>query len=276
MTFRILLPAEFQDIHRRAALAWVRRGHEFSREEWQVAIRAFDLLKEAAVVTQQDILPFPAVYYRYVDKPHADTFIQTLLKADEIESSGVQAWAEVAVGIPQWLRQVGLASTHQLAARLLIAYCLYWWYAFAYGYIFEVEVLRDLAESGVQFTAHELTSRQGRMSPWDLEVLGFRGDIKRSLFFPHTLRGRRLPYAFYIISLTQAHRSRKLVVMMRQAMWDAIDGKATLTTLSNLINVLPATARVRVSGVEVIVADYALWKHLVFQCQSEKEEGDYV
>jgi hypothetical protein len=48
MTFRILLPAEFQDIHRRAALAWVRRGHEFSREEWQVAIRAFDLLKEAA------------------------------------------------------------------------------------------------------------------------------------------------------------------------------------------------------------------------------------
>ena len=33
MTFRILLPAEFQDIHRRAALAWVRRGHEFSRED---------------------------------------------------------------------------------------------------------------------------------------------------------------------------------------------------------------------------------------------------
>ncbi len=124
MTFRILLPAEFQDIHRRAALAWVHRGHEFSREEWQVTIRAFDLLKEAAVVTQQDILPFPAVYYRYVDKPHADAFIQTLLKADEIESSGVRAWAEIAGGIPQRLRQVGLVPTHQPSARLLIAYCL--------------------------------------------------------------------------------------------------------------------------------------------------------
>jgi len=270
MTFRILLPAEFQDIHRRAALAWVRRGHEFSREEWQVAIRAFDLLKEAAVVTQQDILPFPAVYYRYVDKPHADAFIQTLLNADEIEPSGVQAWAEVAEGIPQQLRLVGLVPAHQPSTRLLIAYCLYWWYAFAYGYIFEVEVLRDLAESGVQFTAHELTSRQGRMSPWDVEVLGFRGDIKRSLFFLHTLRGRRLPYTFYIVSLTQAHRSRKLVVMMHQAMWDVIDGETILTTLSNLVNVLPDAARVRVSGVEVIVADYALWKRLVLQCQSDE------
>jgi hypothetical protein len=270
MTFRILLPAEFQDIHRRATLAWVRRGHEFSREEWQVAIRAFDLLKEAAVVTQQDILPFPAVYYRYVDKPHADAFIQTLLNADEIESSGVQAWAEVARGIPQQLRLVGLAPTHQPPTRLLIAYCLYWWYAFAYGYIFEAEVLRDLAESGVQFTSHELTSRQGRMSPWDLEVLGFRGDIKRSLFFLHTLRGRRLPYTFYIVSLTQVHRSRKLVVMMHQAMWDVIDGETILTTLSNLVNVLPDAARVRVSGVEAIVADYALWKRLVLQCQSDE------
>ena len=270
MTFRILLTAEFQDIHRRTALAWVRRGHEFSREEWQVAIRAFDLLKEAAVVTQQDILPFPAVYYRYVDKPHADAFIQTLLKADEIESSGVRAWAEVAGGIPHRLRQVGLAPTHQPSARLLIAYCLYWWYAFAYGYIFEVEVLRDLAQSDIQFTAHELTSRQERMSPWDLEVLGFRGDIKRSLFFLRTLRGRRLPYTFYIVSLTRAHRSRKLVVIMRQAMWDVIDGETILTTLSNLVNVLPDAARVRASGVEVIVADYALWKRLVLQCQSDK------
>jgi hypothetical protein len=64
--------------------------------------------------------------------------------------------------------------------------------------------------------------------------------------------------------------------MMRQAMWDVIDGETILTTLSNLNNVLPATARVRVSGVEVIVADYALWKRLVFQCQSEKEEEDHV
>lgn len=276
MTFRILLPAEFQDIHRRAALAWVRRGHEFSRDEWRVVIRAFDLLKEAAVVTQEGILPFPAIYYRHVDRPHADAFIKTLLDADKIEPTGGQAWAEVARNIPLWLRQVGLAPSHQPAARLLVAYCLYWWYAFAYGYIFEVEILRDLAQSGVQFIAHDLTKRQERMSPWDLEVLGFRGDIKRSLFFLQTLRGRRLPYTFYIVRLTQARRSRTLVVMMRQAMWAAIDGETILTTLSNLADVLPDTCRVRISGVEIIVADYGLWKRLVRQRQSGKVEGDHV
>lgn len=276
MTYRILLPAEFQDVHRRAALAWVRRGHEFNRDEWQIAIRAFDLLKEAAVVTQQGILPFPAVYYRHVDESHADAFIQTLLEADEVEPAGVQAWAKVARSISPRLRQVGLAPSHQPAARLLVAYCLYWWYAFAYGYILEVEILRDLAQSGVQFTAHDLTRRQERMSPWDLEVLGFRGDIKRSLSFLQTLRGRRLPYTFYIVRLTQANQSRTLVVMMRQAMWDAIDGGTILTTLSNLAEVLPDTARVPIAGVEVIVADYVHWKRLVLQRQSGKEENDHV
>lgn len=115
------------------------------------------------------------------------------------------------------------------------------------------------------------------MSPWDLEVLGFRGDIKRSLFFLQTLRGRRLPYTFYIVRLTQVRHSRTLVVMMRQAMWATIDGETILTTLSNLADVLPDAACVRISGVEVIVADYELWKRLVRQRQSGKKvESDHV
>ena len=276
MVLRILLPAEFQDVHRQAVLAWVRRGHEFNHEEWQVAIRAFDLLKEASVVTRQGILPFPVVYHRHVDEPYADSFIQTLLDTPEIESVGVQTWAEVASKIFIELRQAGLVPPHQPATRLLVAYCLYWWYAFAYGYIFEVQVLRDLAQSGIQFTAHDLTSRQERVSPWDLEVLGFRGDVKRSLFFLQTVRGQHLPHAFYILRLTQKNRSRTLVVMMRQAMWDVIDGETILTTVNDLVSVLPDTARVRVADVEVVVADYTLWKRLVLQHQSEHVEGTHV
>jgi len=276
MALRILLPAEFQDVHRQAVLAWVRRGHEFNHEEWQVAIRAFDLLKEASVVTRQGILPFPVVYHRYVDEPHADSFIQALLDAPGVESVGVQAWADVARRISIELRQAGLVPPHQPATRLLVAYCLYWWYAFAYGYILEVQVLHDLAQSGIQFTAHDLTNRQGRVSPWDLEVVGFRGDIKRSLFFLQTVRGQHLPHAFYIVRLTQKSRSRTLVVMMRQAMWDVIDGETILTAVNDLANVLPDTARVRVADVEVVVADYTLWKRLVLRHQSEHVEGTHV
>jgi len=269
MFLRILLPAEFQDIHRRAALAWVRRGREFNRDEWRIAFRAFDLLKEAAAVTLRGILPFPAIYHRHVDEPYANGFIQTLLGADEIELAGIQAWAKVARNISPELHEAGLSPPHRPAARLLVAYCLYWWYAFAYGYIFEVEILRDLSQSGIQFTAHDLTKRRERMSPWDLEVLGFRGDIKRSLSFLQTPRGRRLPYAFYVVRLTRAGRSQALVVMMRQAMWDTIDGETVLATLGNLANVLPDTACLYISDVKIIVADYETWKRLVHQRQSE-------
>ena len=269
MSVRILLPAEFQDIHRRAALAWVRRGHEFKYGEWQVALRAFDLLKEAAVATPSGIQPFPAIYYRYVDEPHSDDFIRSILKADQVESVGTRAWARIAQTIPSALHQAGLAPPNQPAARLLVAYCLYWWYAFAHGYIFEVEILRDLTESGVQFASHDLTIRQERMSPWDLEILGFRGDIKRSLSFLQTSRGRRLPYVFYITRLTGASRTRTLVVLMRQVMWEVIDGETILTSLDDLADALPDVAHMRISDLEVIVADYTLWKKLVRRRQSE-------
>ena len=44
-------------------------------------------------------------------------------------------------------------------------------------------MLRDLERSGIEFVGHGLTVREERLSTWDLEMLGFCGDIKRSLFF---------------------------------------------------------------------------------------------
>ena len=263
MTFRILLPAEFQDTHRQMALELVARGHRFNQREWRTALRAFDLLKEAAVVTVEGVLPFSAVYFRYIEEPYADRLIRSLLNAEDVTQAGIAGWAEVAGRIPGVLHEAGLLPQQQPAARLLVAYCLYWWYAFAYGYMFETEVLRDLEQSGVEFSAHNLVNRDERLSRHDLEVLGFRGDIKRSLAFLQTVRGRRLPLSFYIVRLTLAGRRRTLVVMMRQPMWDTIDGDTILTTLEGLAKTLPAAARIRVGNIEAIVADYELWKRLV-------------
>jgi hypothetical protein len=106
--------------------------------------------------------------------------------------------------------------------------------------------------------------------------LGFRGDIKRSLFFLQTVRGRHLPHAFYIVRLRREDRSRTLVVMMRQPMWETIDGETLLTTLRELADILPAAARVHIAGVEVVVADYTLWKDLVRARQSDRTEADHV
>ncbi len=269
MTFRILLPAEFRDIHRQVALEWVARGHRFNQREWRTALRAFDLLREAAVVTAKAVLPFSAVYFRYIEEPYADRLIRSLLSAEDVTQAGITGWAEVAGRIPDILREAGLLPPQQPAARLLVAYCLYWWYAFAYGYMFEIEVLRDLEQSGIEFSAHDLVNRDERLSRHDLEVLGFRGDIKSSLAFLQTVRGRRLPLSFYIVRLTLAGRQRTLVVMMRQPMWDAIDGDTILTTLEELADVLPSPARIRIGGAEAIVADYELWKRLVRRRQAQ-------
>lgn len=274
MAFQILLPTAFQDLHRRCVLAWVQRGHEFRRHEWQIAIRAFDLLKEAAVMTPKGIFPFSNVYRRHIERPYADAFIQTLLEADEVEKAGINVWAKIARRIPSILRQAGLTSAHEPETRLLEAHCLYWWYSFTRGYIFEVEILQDLERSGIQFKAHSLTSRSGRLSAWDLEVLGFRGDIKRSLLFLQTRRGRHLPYAFYIVRLSQTKTSRTLVVMMRPVMWNTIDGNTVLTNLDHLPAILPYTARISLDNIDIIVADYDIWKGLVYQLQSDENKKD--
>ena len=125
MTFRILLPAEFQDIHRQAAVEWVARGHQFRQREWRVAFRAFDLLKEAAVVTTQGVLPFSAVYFRHIEEPYADRLIRSLLAAEDVTRAGIAGWAEVASRIPDILHEAGLFPAQQPAARLLVAYCLF-------------------------------------------------------------------------------------------------------------------------------------------------------
>lgn len=64
--------------------------------------------------------------------------------------------------------------------------------------------------------------------------------------------------------------------MMRQPMWNAIDGETIFAALSDLADVLPGAARVQIEGIEMIIADYALWKHLVLERQSDQTEANHV
>jgi hypothetical protein len=74
-----------------------------------------------------------------------------------------------------------------------LAYCLYFWESFAAGYAFEVEIFRDLSASGIRFKAHDIRTRRSRLSPYDLEIMGLRGDVKTSFYFLYVGRGQGLP-----------------------------------------------------------------------------------
>jgi hypothetical protein len=73
MTLQILLPADFREEHRQIVLAYLLRGHEFTRDEWRRAVIAFDMLKNAVVVLPSVMMPFPLIYRQYVEDSYANS-----------------------------------------------------------------------------------------------------------------------------------------------------------------------------------------------------------
>ena len=277
--FQVLLPAEFREQHRRIVLEFVRRGHEFGRDEWRQAVVAFDLFKNAAVLTDRGLLPFPVIYRQHIEEPYANDFIEALYIAEHVETVGVSRWATVARAIGPRLTQVGLYRSDVPATHLLVAYCLYWWRAFTLGYALEVEIQRDLEASGIQFQAHDLRRREERLSPYDLTVLGFKGDIKTSVYFLQAARTRMLPHDFYITRIRGQQRTRTLVVFMQAEMWQRINGETLLVLLETVADTLPQAARFIHEGGELTVVDYETWKAKVRRRQAhsssdESEERD--
>jgi hypothetical protein len=277
--FQVLLPAEFLERHQRIVLEFVRRGHEFGRDEWRQAIVAFDLLKNAAVLTDRGLLPFPVIYRQHIEEPYADDFIEQLYLTEQVEAVSVRRWAIVARAIEPRLAQVGLSRPDVPATRLTVAYCLYWWKVFTLGYALEVEIQRDLKASGIQFEAHDLRRPEERLSPYDLVVLSFKGDIKTSVYFLQAARTRVLPHDFYITRIHGRRQTRTLVVFMRAEMWQTIDGETLLVLLEQVAEALPQAMRIVHEGIGLTVVDYETWKVKVRRRQAqgtsdESEESD--
>ena len=264
---QVLLPAEFREQHRRVVLEFAWRGHEFGRNEWRQAIVAFDLLKNGAILTDRGLLPFPVIYRQHVEGPYADDFIELLYTAARIDVAGVSRWATVAREIRPRLTEAGLFRPDLPSTRLIVAYCLYWWRSFTLGYALEVEIQRDLQASGIRFQAHDLRRREERLSPFDLVVLGYKGDIKTSTYFLQAARTRMLPHDFYITRIRGQQRTRTLVVFMQAEMWRTIDGETVLVLLEQVADMLSQATRIIHEGVELIVVDYETWKAKVYHRQ---------
>jgi hypothetical protein len=273
MTLQILLPADFREEHRQIVLAYLLRGHEFNRNEWRRAIVAFDLLKNGVVMTPAGMLPFPLIYRQYVEDSYANLFIEKLFEAGPVEPTSTKLWSRIARQIPTDLIQANLYQPVNPATRLILAYCLYWWRSFTLGYALEIEIQRDLQQSGIRFETHDLLKREERLSPYDIAVLGFRGDIKTSLYFLQAARSQRLAHDFYITKVSTSGRKRIMVVFMQQGMWHKINGETFLVLLEQIAETLPQAARIVHEGLELTVIDYDTWKEKVRQ-QQKKEDND--
>ncbi len=263
----VRLPANFTAAHRGAALRFVQ-GKRMNDAQYAVRLEAFDLLHRATVGDDT----FAAYYERVVEEPSADPFIAALLDAPDPQAAASALRQEVSQRIPSLLRRAGCSNPYQSPEFYLLAYCLYWWYAFTIGYTFEVTILRDLTTSGVEHDAHDLSNRQARRSPFDLVVLGFTGDVKTSTYFLHAVRSRGLSADFYITRLyDRPGKARLLVVFLKRPAWNAIDGKTLPTTLKALPSKLPTVAEIEHSGQTLIVVEYEEWKARVLKRQRREE-----
>lgn len=271
----ISLPAGYSGRHQRTILKYLVEGrHALSSAEWKIALSGFDMLHQAVVETETENLTFREVYQQHVDRPFADRYISELLRLRDVAQEHQAVRARFARAIVRRLTETGLRHPEVRATNLLLAYCLYFWESFAAGYAFEVEISRDLSESDIVFKTHDVRDRRARLSPYDLEILGLRGDVKTSFYFLYVRRGQGLPNDFYITRFYEGSRQRTLVVMLQLAAWKQINGETITSQLAEATRHFPQPARIELERGSVVIADYNVWKQKVLQRQGEMENAD--
>jgi alpha/beta superfamily hydrolase len=143
--------------------------------------------------------------------------------------------------------------------------------AFARGYVLEAEVFRDLQQSGIPLTAHDLRNRQQRYSHSDLTVNGMAGDMKMSVYFVQAVAP--LAHNFYIVRLSVGARVYTLVVMLQPPAWAQINGDTVAGDLETLIDQFPAPVSIQHRGHDLVVLDYREWKRRILRQQEQPNES---
>ncbi len=169
-------------------LRYLGEAERFSGAEWVTLLEAFTVLGGSSVRVGEDQMTFQAFYDRFVDQAYGDACIADLLTAADLSTRAPAIQAGYARQAYQRLRGEPFGLGGAPETECLLAYCLYWWASFARGYAFEVEILRDLDAAGIRFRAHDLQVRAERFSPWDIALLGLRGDIKSTTYFLYVAR----------------------------------------------------------------------------------------
>jgi hypothetical protein len=269
---QIILPTRLTDEQQRLLTKYLRLPRSLSRDEWALALAAFDLLHEGRVQLGAEMMTFQRFYLRTIDDLHATAFIDKLLTAAHVEAEGGQLteehWREINAVLTA--RGVLRATAEE---RALLVYCLYWWRSFSKGYVREVAVFRDLEKSGVEFEAHDLRDAEARRSAFDLMVMGRHGDVKNSTYFIHTARAFLLRRDFYIVRMWDEITNHWLdLVMLKPETWRELNGEPTPCSWEMVARVLPAPAQITLRGEVLIVARYEKWKNCVLRKQLQERK----
>lgn len=268
---RIEVPTQFSAVQQRLILKYLSAGRRsLTLSEWKHVLSGFDLLHEARVELDGSVETFKQIYTIHVEEPFANLYINELLRLHDLNHEQHALRARFARRVVERLHQAKLRQAGVRSSNLLSAYCLYFWESFALGYAFEVEIYRDLTNSGIDFQAHDIRDQASRFSAYDLQVLDLKGDIKTSLYFLYTARSRGLAHDFYITRFYEGSRQRTLVVLLQPLAWEQINGDTIKTTLEAATQQFPAPVMVQIEDSPIVIMEYNVWKERVLHRQQDE------
>ena len=249
---------------REALTQYVLDSSRLQKEQWRQLREVMTILAHSVVNIAGAIRTFERFYYEEIDIPHAESFLAQLLTCADVERDGARIQADIARAIVERFQNQGFFQPGLVETYYLLAFCLYRWWNFARGYLFEVSLCRDLEQSNIVFAAHDLSQPGERYSDCDLMVLGLKGDIKRSLYFLDDLARTPLAHDFYLTRLFHPQTRRPLLVaVMTERTWDEINGDTVIIPMEEAASYLPQVVQVDVQGLTLFIADYHLWKEKV-------------
>ena len=267
----IILPPSFTEVHQSVIIRYLTNYQTLSSEEWLVALEGFDILGEAIVIVEGNRTKLKELYTQFIDRQYADGFLENLFPSVQPERDGMQLKVSIAKQIFKDLSSLGFYDNKNLNSQFVLAYCFYWWDAFAKGYIFEAMIFKDLEDFGIEFIPHDFRDREQRFSRSDLILSGFRGDIKTSSYFLHSPRTNILTNDFYITRLFAPDKRQWIeVVLMQEKLFVVINGNTIECELKKCYQVLPSPARVKLFQCDLIALPYQEWKQRI---KMQQERG---
>ena len=274
----IRLNPQLYQAHHRILLGYLTDELALSSSDWATLAETVDRLGASVLVVDGQERTFRQFYEEYIDKPFADPFLSVLLTLADVEREGRRVQAATAQEICLLLDGAEGFSRHDSNCRILLVYCLYWWAAFARGYIFEVTIFRDLTAFGVQFIAHDITNRYERLAPYDLLLLDLRGDIKHTTYFLTAEWLSQLVSDFFITRwYLPHHRAWLRVAILRELAWRVLslsqdNGSRQSVTLDDIARLLPQVATFAIDRTTLTAMGYDLWKQRVLSIQATRGE----
>jgi len=242
----------------------VSDSSRLQREQWRKLREVMTMLARSLVTITGHTRTFERFYYEEIDILHAESFLAELVTCADVERDGARMQADIARAVVEHFQNQGFFQPGIVETYYLLAFCLYRWWNFARGYIFEVSIFRDLKQSNIIFAAHDLSQPGERYSDCDLIVLGLKGDIKRSLYFLDDLASTPLAHDFYLTRLFHPQTRRPLLVaVMTECAWDEINGDTVIVPIEEAAWRLPRVVQTDVQDITLFIADYEFWKEKV-------------